>query len=212
MSTPGCCLLKLISRKTAQRDMVLPTRITCVDQNMNEHVPSNAPSMQRQAHQACPSTSPRHHRAHHLQCPGQQSQRSIFEPCTRPAKHLAVPLSCSRGRTSHKSQVLGLCRVIYVATRNPARLFCNVLVERHKHFSESILAARCINDPYLPDRTQSHLQHSVRNRISVRSWDELGRTSGLSNVDVQNFNRRRNSCCTVGDNSLGISLNTRPTI
>jgi hypothetical protein len=116
------------------------------------------------------------------------------------------------GERRIKVQVLGLCRIVYVATRNPARLFCNVLVERHKHFSESILAASCINDPYLPGRTQSHLQHSVRNRTSVRSWDELGRTSGLSNVDVQNFNRRRNSCCTVGDNSLEISLNTRPTI
>jgi hypothetical protein len=114
--------------------------------------------------------------------------------------------------SERRIKVLGLGRIVYVATHNPARLFCNVLVERHKHFSESILAARCINDPYLPGRTQSHLQHSVRNRTSVRSWDELGTTSGLSNVDVQNFNRRGKSCCTVGENPSERLLKNRPTI
>jgi hypothetical protein len=104
------------------------------------------------------------------------------------------------GESCIEVQVLGLGRSVCCGcTRNLARLLSNVLVERHNHLSESILASRCINNPCLPGYTQLHFQHSVRHCTSVGPWNELCGTSWLSDVNVQNLNGRGCSCCTVSD-------------
>jgi hypothetical protein len=97
-------------------------------------------------------------------------------------------------------QVLGFGRIVCCGcTRDPARLLCNVPVQRHNHLFESILASRCVNSPRLPGQTQLHFQYSVRHCTSIRLWDELCGKPRLSDVNVQNFNSRCGSCCIVSD-------------
>jgi hypothetical protein len=97
-------------------------------------------------------------------------------------------------------QVLGLGRIVCCGcTRNPARLLCNIPVERHNHLSESILASRCVNNPRLPTQTKLHLQHSMRHCTSIGPWDELCGKPRLFYVNLQNFDSRCCSYCTVSD-------------